>query len=159
TYTVQVSNDNATWTDVIAVDNAPTPLKFVVNGVPVFCRGGSWGWDELLRRMLPDRMNAVMAMHRDMNFTMVRNWIGSSDREEFFAAADANGRLVWNEFWDASGIDPADHTAYLDIARDTLLRYRSHPSLAVWFGCNEGNPPAALDTALRDAVSATTGLL
>ncbi|HEY3871919.1 MAG TPA: discoidin domain-containing protein [Actinocrinis sp.] len=159
TFTVQVSNDNATWTDVIAVDNSPTPLKFVVNGVPVFCRGGSWGWDELLRRMLPDRMDAVMAMHRDMNFTMVRNWIGSSDREEFFAAADANGLLVWNEFWDAFSIDPVDHPVYLAIAQDTLLRYRAHPSLAVWFGCNEGNPPAAIDSALRAAVSSTTGLL
>ncbi|HEV2373203.1 MAG TPA: discoidin domain-containing protein [Streptosporangiaceae bacterium] len=159
TFAVQVSNDNATWTDVIAVDNSPTPLKFVVNGVPVFCRGGSWGWDELLRRMLPGRMHAVMAMHRDMNFTMVRSWVGTSHREEFFAAADANGLLVWSEFWDAFSIDPVGHTAYLALAQDTLSRYRTHPSIAVWFGCNEGTPPAAVDSALRDAVAATTGLL
>jgi len=159
TFTVQVSNDAATWTDVISVDNSPTPLKFVVNGVSVFCRGGSWGWDELLRRMLPERMDAVMTMHRDMNFTMVRNWIGSSDREEFFAAADANGLLVWNEFWDAFSIDPVNHPVYLALAQDTLLRYRTHPSIAVWFGCNEGNPPAAIDSALRDAVASSTGLL
>ena len=159
TFSVQVSNDNATWTDAISVDNTPTPLKFVVNGVPVFCRGGSWGWDELLRRMLPDRMNAVMAMHRDMNFTMVRNWIGSSDREEFFAAADANGLLVWNEFWDAFSIAPDNQPTYIALAQDTLLRYRTHPSIAVWFGCNEGNPPPAVDSALHDAVTSSTGLL
>jgi hypothetical protein len=98
-------------------------------------------------------------MHRDMNFTIVRNWIGSCDREEFFAAADENGLLVWNEFWEAFSIDPPDHTTYLDMARDTLLRYRSHPSIVVWFGCNEGNPPADIDAALRVAVTQLTGLL
>jgi hypothetical protein len=159
TFTVQVSNDGTTWTDVLAVDNSPTPLRFVVNGTPVFCRGGSWGWDELLRRMLPDRMDQAMALHRDMNFTMVRNWIGSSDREEFFAAADAHGLLVWNEFWDAFSIDPANHDVYLAQAADTVLRYRSHPSIVVWFGCNEGTPPAAIDAALRDTVTSQTNLL
>lgn len=158
TFSVQVSNDGSTWTDVIDVDNSPTPLKFIVNGVPVFCRGGSWGWDELLRRMLPDRMDAVMRMHRDMNFTMVRNWIGSSDREEFFAAADRYGLMVWNEFWDAFSLNPPDHSTYLTLASDTLLRYRYHPSLVVWFGCNEGNPPSDIDTALREAVTSITGL-
>jgi glycosyl hydrolase family 2/Ig-like domain-containing protein/F5/8 type C domain-containing protein len=159
TFSVQVSDDGSTWTDVIDVDNSPTPLKFIVNGVPVFCRGGSWGWDELLRRMLPDRMDAVMRMHRDMNFTMVRNWIGNSDREEFFAAADRYGLMVWNEFWDAFSLNPPDHSTYLALANDTLLRYRYHPSLVVWFGCNEGNPPTDIDTALREAVTSITGLL
>jgi len=35
-----------------------------VNGVKVFIRGGAWGWDELLRRMPPDRVDNVVAMHR-----------------------------------------------------------------------------------------------
>ncbi|HZC27616.1 MAG TPA: discoidin domain-containing protein, partial [Actinopolymorphaceae bacterium] len=159
TFTVQVSDDGQTWTDVIAVDNTPTPLRIIVNGTQVFCRGGCWGWDELLRRMLPDRMNNVMAMHRDMNFTMIRNWIGTSDREELFAAADEHGILIWNEFWDAFSIDPANHDVYLAQAEDTLLRYRTHPSIVVWFGCNEGTPPAAVDDALRDLVTTRTGLL
>ena len=52
-----------------------------------------------------------MALQRDMNFTMVRNWIGMH-REEFFAAADRYGLMVWNEFWDGFG-DPPDHSTYL----------------------------------------------
>jgi hypothetical protein len=67
-FTIQVSDDGTTWSDVKAVDDNPTPLRVVVNGTPVFCRGGSWGWDELLRRMTPERMDAAMALHRDMNF-------------------------------------------------------------------------------------------
>ncbi|HSZ40787.1 MAG TPA: discoidin domain-containing protein [Trebonia sp.] len=158
TYLIQVSNDGSTWTDVLSVNNSPVPLKISVNGVPVLCRGGNWGWDELLRRMLPDRMNNTIAMHRDMNFTMIRNWSGNSNREEFFAACDENGILVWNEFWQTDGLFPpsTSYTAFLDIAQDTILRYRSHPCIAVWCGANESEPPATIDTGLSQAVASLT---
>ena len=113
-------------------------MTILVNGVKVFIRGGSWGWDELLRRMPPDRVDSVVAMHRDMNFTLIRNWIGSSYREELFAACDKYGILVWNEFWDGFSADPANHDIFLAQAKDTVLRYRHHPCSVVWFGCNEG---------------------
>ncbi|HEY3608070.1 MAG TPA: discoidin domain-containing protein, partial [Pseudonocardiaceae bacterium] len=159
TFTVQVSNDGTTWTDVKSVDNSPVPLTILVNGLRVFIRGGSWGWDELLRRMPADRMDSVVAMHRDMNFTMIRNWIGTSYREELFAAADRNGILVWNEFWDGFSTDPANHDIFLAQAKDTVLRYRHHPCMVVFFGCNEGTPPAVIDNALRDIVTGNTDLL
>jgi len=153
TYVIQVSDDGATWTDVKSVSNS-APLVIKVNGVPVFCRGGNWGWDELLRRMLPDRMGDVLALHRDMNFTMIRNWGGCSTREEFYSGCDENGLLVWTEFWEGDGLFPdTDSTGvFLDQARDTILRYRSHPCIAVWCGANESTPPAAVDSGLSQAV-------
>jgi glycosyl hydrolase family 2/Ig-like domain-containing protein/F5/8 type C domain-containing protein len=159
TFVVQVSDDGTAWTDVRSVDNSPIPLTILVNGVKVFIRGGSWGWDELLRRMPPDRVDSVVAMHRDMNFTLIRNWIGTSYREELFSAADKYGILVWNEFWDGFSADPANHDIYLAQAKDTVLRYRYHPCQVVWFGCNEGSPPAVIDSALRDIVTGNTDLL
>ncbi|WP_338704148.1 discoidin domain-containing protein (plasmid) [Streptomyces sp. Q6] len=160
TYTVQVSDDGDTWTDVTTVSNTPDPLKISVNGVRVLVRGGNWGWDELLRRMPAERMDAAVRMHQAMNFTMIRNWVGSSNREEFYAACDAHGILVWNDFPNAWAMDPPDHEAFLATARDTVLRYRSHPSIAVWCGANEGNPPAAVDEGMREAVeSQAPGLL
>ncbi|MFF4243000.1 discoidin domain-containing protein [Streptomyces sp. NPDC001822] len=152
TYVVQVSDDGDAWTDVKTVSNTPDPLKISVNGVRVMARGGNWGWDELLRRMPPERMDAAVRMHRDMNFTMIRNWVGTSDREEFFAACDAHGILVWNDFPNAWAMDPPDHGAFNSIARDTVLRYRIHPSVVIWCGANEGNPPAAIDRGMRAAV-------
>ncbi|MGW3407737.1 discoidin domain-containing protein [Streptomyces sp. NPDC000888] len=152
TYVIQVSDDADTWTDVKSVSNTPDPLKISVNGVRVLARGGNWGWDELLRRMPPERMDAAVRMHRDMNFTMIRNWVGTCDREEFFAACDEHGILVWNDFPNAWAMDPPDHEAFNSIARDTVLRYRIHPSVVIWCGANEGNPPAAIDKGMREAV-------
>ncbi|MGW2295830.1 discoidin domain-containing protein [Streptomyces violaceorubidus] len=152
TYTVQTSDDGETWSDVTTVSNTPDPLKISVNGVRVLVRGGNWGWDELLRRMPAERMDAAVRMHRAMNFTMIRNWVASSNREEFYAACDRHGILVWNDFPNAWSMDPPDHEAFVSAARDTVLRYRLHPSVAVWCGANEGNPPAAIDQGMRGAV-------
>ncbi|WP_433340059.1 discoidin domain-containing protein [Streptomyces sp. CA-253872] len=153
TYTVQVSDDGRTWKDVASVDNTPKPLRLSVNGVPVLARGGNWGWDELLRRMPEERLDAAVRMHRDMNFTMIRNWVGSCDREEFFAKCDEYGILVWNDFPNAWGMDAPDHDVFVAQARDTVLRYRIHPSVVVWCGANEGDPPAAIDQGMREAVA------
>lgn len=151
-FVVQVSDDGSEWTDVQAVSNAPVPLKISVNGVRVFCRGGNWGWDELLRRMSPEKMRAVIGMHRDMNFTMIRNWIGSSTREEFFQACDENGILVWNDFWEAGEFSD-DLPGYGEIARDTIVRYRTHPSIVIWCGANEEHPPPSIHAAISAAVA------
>jgi hypothetical protein len=160
TYVIQVSDDGDAWTDVKSVSNTPDPLKISVNGTRVLARGGNWGWDELLRRMDAARMDAAVRMHRDMNFTMIRNWVASSDREEFFAGCDEHGILVWNDFPNAWAMDPPDHKAYNDLAADTVLRYRIHPCVVVWCGANEGNPPAAIDKGMRDAVqSQAPGIL
>ncbi|MFI6493633.1 discoidin domain-containing protein [Streptomyces sp. NPDC050564] len=154
TYTLQVSDDGDSWRNVKSVDNSPVPLKISVNGVRVFCRGGNWGWDELLRRMPAERMDTAVRMHRDMNFTMIRNWVGSSNREEFYASCDEHGLLVWNDFPNAWAMDPPDHKAFVGLAQDTVRRYRIHPSIVVWCGANEGNPPGPVDDGMRAAVRA-----
>ncbi|MBP2472144.1 hypothetical protein JOF53_001016 [Crossiella equi] len=151
-FTVQVSEDGQSWTDAKAVSNAPIPLKISANGVDIYCRGGNWGWDELLRRVLDDRLESVVAMHRDMNFTMIRNWIGSSTREELYARCDEQGILVWNDFWEA-GAFLEDPPGYVDIARDTIVRYRTHPSIVVWCAANEQHPPPAIHNGIAKAVA------
>jgi hypothetical protein len=159
TYKIQVSHDGQTWTDVVDVDNSPKPLIILVNGVKIFARGGSWGWDELLRRMPASRADAAVALHKDMNFTLIRNWVGSSYREELFEACDKYGILLWNEFWLGWSADPANHDTFFAQAKDTVLRYRSHACCVAWFGCNEGSPPSSVDQVLREIVHSNTDLM
>ncbi|GII55114.1 hypothetical protein Pth03_35030 [Planotetraspora thailandica] len=151
-FVIQVSDDGDKWTDVKSVNNAVRQLKISVNGVPVFCRGGNWGWDELLRRVLPHRLADTVEMHRDMNFTMIRNWLGSSNREELYQACDEQGILVWNDFWQAGQFLP-NPPGYVDIAADTIRRFRHHPSIVVWCGANEGDPPPIVDAGLKQAAA------
>ncbi|WP_433381335.1 discoidin domain-containing protein [Actinoplanes sp. CA-142083] len=150
-YRIQVSDDGDDWTDVKAVDNSIRQLRISVNNVPVFVRGGNWGWDELLRRVPAHRTAETVAMHRDMNFTMIRNWLGSSNRDELYAACDENGILVWNDFWQAGGFQP-NPPGYVDIAGEVIRRFRHHPSIVVWCGANEAFPPPIVDAGLKQAV-------
>jgi hypothetical protein len=42
---------------------------------------------------------------------------------------------------------------FMDNAEDMIKRIRNHPSMAIYVGRNEGNPPEVLDTALRALVA------
>src|SRR3712207_8654199 len=55
-----------------------------------------------------------------------------------------SGLLVWNDFWLSTqdwNLEPSDPALFLANARDVVSRFRSHPSVAVWCGRNEGVPP------------------
>lgn len=151
---VQVSLDGVVWTDALTTTNTPaSPLQISVNGVRIMCRGGNWGYDELLRRVLDGRLETAIRMHADQHFTMIRTWLGTSTREEFYTLCDKHGILVWNDFWWAGYNAPTNRQAYIDIAADTIRRYRTHPCIALWCGSNEHYPPADIDDPVRQAVA------
>ena len=133
-----------------------TTLALVVNGVPVFAKGGNWGMDEAMKRIPRGRLDAEMRLHRDANYTIVRNWVGQSTSEDFYDLADRYGLLVWDEFFQpAAGLDSGrqrgetgdgdltDISLYLANVREKILRFRNHPSIALWCGRNEGAPSPA----------------
>ena len=116
-------------------------LAIRVNGVPIFCRGGNWGMDDALKRVSRVRLEPALRLHREAGFTMVRNWTGESTEPEFFELCDELGLLVWNDFWYSTqgyNLEPNDHALFLANVRDTVRRYRNHPSLVVWCPRNEG---------------------
>ncbi len=127
-------------------------LTISVNGVKVFIRGGDWGLDEGLKRIPAARLDAQIHMHALANLNMIRNWVGQSTGEDFYALCDKYGILVWDEFFQPNptdGPDPDDLPTYLANVRDKLLRFRNHPSIALWCARNEGPPPPAIDAELR----------
>ena len=132
-----------------------TRLKIYVNGKRFVPLGGNWGFSEQNLLYRGREYDIAVKYHRDMNFNMIRNWVGMTGDEEFYDACDKYGVMVWQDFWLANpcdGPDPADEKMFLDNARDYTLRMRNHPSIGIYCGRNEGYPPATIDKALRQYV-------
>lgn len=127
-------------------------LTISVNGVRIFIRGGNWGLDDGLKRIPRERLEAQIRMHQLANLNMIRNWVGQSTSQDFYELCDKYGLLLWDEFFQpnpADGPDPTDLPTYIANVRDKILRFRNHPSIAVWCARNEGYPPKNIDDALR----------
>ena len=130
-------------------------LRIFINGRRFVPRGGNWGFSEDLLRYRAREYDAAVRYHRDMNFTMIRNWVGQTGDDAFYEACDRYGIVVWQEFWLANpwdGPDPDDPAMFLRNVRDTVLRIRNHPSIGLYCGRNEGYPPAVIDDGIRQAL-------
>jgi beta-galactosidase/beta-glucuronidase len=127
-------------------------LTVSVNGVPIMCRGGNWGMDEALKRIPRERIEACVRLHQLANFTMIRNWVGQSTSEDLYDMCDKYGILLWDEFFQpnpSDGPNPLDTDLFLTNVREKVLRFRNHPSIAIWCGRNEGKPPPAIDAGIQ----------
>lgn len=140
--------------------NGRKNIELVVNGVPVYCKGGNWGMDEAMKRSPLKRLEAQMRFHRDANCTMIRNWVGQATQEDFYDVCDRYGIMVWDDFWlanPADGPNPSNEAMYLANAREKIVRYRNHPSIAVWCGRNEGDPPKNLEEGVSKLIADLDG--
>jgi hypothetical protein len=140
----------------MAYSEAGHALKIWINGRRFIPRGGNWGFSESMLRYRAREFDAAVRYHRDMNFTMIRNWVGQTGEDEFYEACDRHGIMVWQDFWLANpwdGPDPKDDAMFMRNARDTILRIRNHPSMGLYCGRNEGYPPKPLEVGLRKALA------
>jgi hypothetical protein len=135
-------------------------LVIKVNGVRIACRGGNWGMDDSRKRVSRERLEPYFRLHRDANLNMIRNWVGQNTEEVFYDLADEYGLLVWNDFWESTqnyNVEAQDPELFLKNARDTILRFRNHPSIAVWCGRNEGVPQPVINEGLAELVRSLDG--
>lgn len=144
---------------------------FSINGQDVFIKGGNWIASDALLRLSPERYEAEMKMHAEMNMNMIRVWGGGlTERPEFYDACDKYGILVWQDLWvsgDCNGRwpDPAKlesqerrraypdkHSLFIASVIDQVKMLRNHPSLYLWCGGNEFPPSADIDQKLQDEI-------
>jgi beta-galactosidase/beta-glucuronidase len=142
-------------------DNRAAPyLVIKVNGVRIACRGGNWGMDDSRKRVSRERLEPYFKLHHDANLNIIRNWVGQNTEEVFYDLADEYGLLVWNDFWESTqdyNVEAQDPVLFLDNARDTIVRFRNHPSIALWCGRNEGVPQPILNEGLIELVRGLDG--
>ena len=131
-------------------------LKLWINGRRFIPRGGNWGFSESMLRYRAREYDATLRYHREMNFNMVRNWVGQIGDNEFYEACDRHGVMVWQDFWLANpwdGPDPDNNSLFLANTKDTVLRIRNHPSIGIYCGRNEGFPPKPLDDGIQSILA------
>lgn len=117
-------------------------FEFVVNGSPMFAKGGNWiPADNFLTRVDEQVYEDWIVAAKAAHFNMLRVWGGGIyEQAAFYEQCDQHGILVWQDFMFACSLFPADK-AFLENVRqeaiDNVIRLRSHPSLALWCGDNE----------------------
>ncbi len=144
----------------IGSDSLTPYLTIRVNGVPIAARGGSWGMDDSRKRISRARLEPYFKLEHDANLNIIRNWLGQNTEDVFYELADQYGLLVLNDFWVSTQdfqVEPQDPELFLANARDVISRYRNHPSIAVWFGRNEGVPQPIINEGLAGLVATLDG--
>ena len=130
-------------------------LHLYVDGRRFIGRGGNWGFSENNLNYRGREYDIAIDYHADMNFTIMRNWVGQTGDVELYEACDRHGIMIWQDFWlanPADGPDPDDNRMFLANAEDYLRQHRSHPSLVIYCGRNEGFPPKEIDEGLRSII-------
>ena len=137
----------------ITYDTSKKFLNFYINGVRVFAKGGNWGMAEFMLRCRGRDYDTRLRFHREMNFNMIRNWIGMTTDEAFYDACDRNGVMVWDDFWlhSTRGL-PANPEVFRGNAIEKIKQVRNHACVALWCGENESTPVAPLNDWLRQDI-------
>ena len=123
-------------------DEAGQSFMFVINGIPVFAKGGNGiPADSFPTRITKDKYRFLLQSVRDTNMNMLRVWGGGIyEADEFYELCDEMGILVWQDFMFACSMYPANQD-FLDSVRaeaiDNVKRLRNHPSIVLWAGNNE----------------------
>lgn len=135
-------------------------LAIRVNGVRIAIKGGSWGTDDFIKRVSRARLEPYFKLQQQAHFNVIRNWVGQSTEPAFYDLADRYGMLVFNDFWQSTqdyNLEPMDDALFMRNAEDVIRRYRNHPSIALWFGRNEGVPQPLLNQLLDKAIAKLDG--
>jgi beta-mannosidase len=116
---------------------------FVVNGVPVFAKGGNWiPADSFPARVDGAQLESLLGAAAAANHNMVRVWGGGFyETEAFYDACDRHGILVWQDFMFACSVYPlTDEQFHSNVAAEVteqVKRLRHRACLALWCGNNE----------------------
>jgi len=117
-------------------------FTFVVNGVPIFCKGADWiPADQFPSRVTGDRYRDLISSAASANMNMLRVWGGGIyEDDRFYDLCDEYGILVWQDFMFACAHYPVTEEFLENVRREALdntRRMRRHACLALRCGNNE----------------------
>jgi len=123
-------------------DEVGAAFTLSINGHPVFVKGVNWIPDDhFLTRITAERLGRRLDQAVAANVNLVRIWGGGIfESDDFYAACDERGVLIWQDFLLACAAYPEESPLWEEIeaeARDNVVRLAPHPSLVLYNGGNE----------------------
>jgi len=118
-------------------------FQLVVNGTPIFSKGGNWIPNDFIYARVPEeKYHTLIREAVEANFNMLRIWGGGLfERDIFYKLCDQNGLLIWHDFMMACSTYPDHRQEFVDEMRREMdyqtKRLRNHASLALFCGTNE----------------------
>jgi beta-mannosidase len=140
----------------LQLDRRNGRIQFVVNGVPIFCRGSCWTTNDIVSLVgSPEGMRNTLRLVADANANMIR--VGGTmvyESDDFYRSCDELGLMVWQDFMFANMDYPVDDAAFAESARaeaeQQLRRLARHPSVVAFCGGSEVEQQAAMFGAPRE---------
>lgn len=121
----------------------PGQFLFKVNDTPVYIRGSNWVPLDSLHGRDVGPLLSTLELFKDLNCNMIRVWGGGVyEPDSFFDWCDENGVMVWQDFMTGCSMFPFDPEYQRKTREETIqvvLKFRNHPSLALWSGNNEND--------------------
>ena len=128
-------------------------LRIWINGRRFIPRGGNWGFGESMLRYRAREYDAAVRYHRDMNFTMIRNWVGQIGDDAFLRSLRSLRRRGLAGFLAGQSVGrprsgrqrpvPAQCRTTTCCASAIILQS------ACMCGRNEGYPPKPIEDGIR----------
>lgn len=123
--------------------DGPGDFKFIVNGVPTYCRGTNWVPVDAFHGRDGEGLAGRLDLLWESNCNLVRCWGGNVYEDDaFYEFCDSHGIMVWQDFALACALYPQAPSFCRAIeaeVRAVARRLRAHPSVVVWCGDNEGD--------------------
>ncbi len=123
-------------------DKWGTSYQFVVNELPIFCKGANYIPQSVFPAAVKD--DEIVEMINQMveaNFNMVRVWGGGYYPDDiFYRTCDEKGIMVWQDFMFACAMYPGDSVFLSSVKKELIYqvpRIASHPSVVLFNGNNE----------------------
>lgn len=129
--------------DTSVMSGEDRKFQLVVNGLPIFCKGGDWiPNDSIYARVPKEKYQVLLDEAAEANFNMIRIWGGGLyERGYFYDMCDERGILVWQDFMFACATYPDHHEWFRSLVREELdyqtKRLRNYACLALFCGTNE----------------------
>ena len=129
--------------DTSRMEGENRKFEFIVNGLPVFCKGGDWiPNDSIYARVPEEKYHVLLSEAAEANFNMIRVWGGGLyERDIFYRLCDEKGILIWQDFMFACATYPDHRESFCDLIRKELdfqtKRLRNFPCMAIFCGTNE----------------------